>query len=264
MSENSDSGERFAVSGIEVDEPVLGREAVERFYQDPRVAKDYEAHRFAAGWKHPEEIDALRRFVRRARPTRLLDLATGSGRAVRGVAADVTGLAAAVDLSRPMLDANRASESTARVCYTRASAFALPFATGSLDFLVCLRCIRHFDGSDRKSIYAEIRRVLRPGGHFVLDAANHALHADQLADRHIFDETYTRGELRRELEQNGFRIGQWWGTVTGWEWIVDAAIRRGVPERFASAWFHRLHRWIRARPAVVDGSYLWILRCERP
>jgi ubiquinone/menaquinone biosynthesis C-methylase UbiE len=264
MSANSDHDGRLAVSGIEVDEPVLSREAVERFYQDPRVAKDYEAHRFTAGWKHPEEIDALRRFVRRVRPERLLDLATGSGRAVRSVAAEVTGIAAAVDLSRPMLDTNRESETRGRVRYARASAFALPFATGSLDFLVCLRCIRHFDEVDRKAIYAEIRRVLRPGGHFVLDAANHALHADQLADRHIFDATYTRAELRGELLQNGFRIGQWWGTVTGWEWLADAALRLGVPQRIVTPWFHRIHRWIRARPAVVDGSYLWILRCERP
>jgi ubiquinone/menaquinone biosynthesis C-methylase UbiE len=253
----------MAVSGIDVAEPVLSREAVERFYQDPRVVERYEAHRFTGGWKHPEEMDALRRFVRRARPARLLDLASGSGRAVRCVAGDVEGLVAAVDLSQPMLDTNRESETGGRVRYARASAFSLPFASASLDFLVCLRCIRHFDVADRKQIYAEIRRVLRPGGHFVLDAANHALHAEQLSERHIFDATFTRETLTCELRESGFRIGDWWGTVTGWEWLADAAVRRGVPQRIAMAWFHHLHRWIRARPAVVDGSYLWIVRCER-
>lgn len=264
MSAKPDSDKRLAVSGIDVDEPVLSRQAVERFYQDPRVAESYEGHRFTGGWKHPEEMDALRCFVRRARPARLLDLATGTGRAVRSVATEVEGLAAAVDLSRPMLDASRGSENSGRVRYAQASAFTLPFATASLDFLVCLRCIRHFDDADRRAIYAEIRRVLRPGGSFVLDAANHARHADQLSDRHIFDVTYTREELGRELRENGFRIGDWWGTVTGWEWLADAAIRRGVPGRTASAGFHLLHRWIRSRRAVVEGSYLWILRCERP
>ena len=41
MSTRSDTDERMAVSGIDVAEPVLSREAVERFYQDPRVAERY-------------------------------------------------------------------------------------------------------------------------------------------------------------------------------------------------------------------------------
>ncbi len=255
------AGERLEISGIPVERPVMTRAEVEDFYQDPRVAESYECNRFARGWKQPEELDALRHFATRARAKRLLDLASGTGRAVRGLADLARELTVAVDLSAPMLTANRAGPGASGVEYARANAFQLPLATDSFDFVVCLRCIRHFAAEDRAAIYREIRRVLQPGGSFVLDAANRRFHASQLAERAIFDQVYTPHELAAELGEHGFRIAELWGTLTGYERLAELLVRWRVPASLATRGFHRVHRLLRARPAVVEGSYLWIARC---
>jgi ubiquinone/menaquinone biosynthesis C-methylase UbiE len=256
-------GKRLEISGIAVDHPMMTRAEVEGFYQDPRVAESYERKRFASGWKQPEEIDALRHFATRARPKRLLDLASGTGRAVRGLADLARELTVAVDLSAPMLTANRAGPGASGVEYARANAFQLPLATESFDFVVCLRCIRHFAAEDRSAIYREIRRVLQPGGSFVLDAANRGLHASQLAERAIFDQVYAPDELAAELSEHGFELAELWGTLTGYERLAELLMRWRVPASLVTRGFHRVHRLLRARPAVVEGSYLWIARCVR-
>jgi SAM-dependent methyltransferase len=93
----------------------------------------------------------------------------------------------------------------------RGDAFALPFADHSFDFAYTLRFIRHFQVHDRRKVYAEIRRVLRPGGTFVLDAQNRAVSLPHRRrkglDRYpIHDALYDRRELSEEIEEVGFRI----------------------------------------------------------
>ncbi|HXG11715.1 MAG TPA: class I SAM-dependent methyltransferase, partial [Gemmataceae bacterium] len=40
------------------------------------------------------------------------------------------------------------------------------------DLVYTFRFVRHFRRSDRERLYVQVRRVLKPGGYFVLDAVN--------------------------------------------------------------------------------------------
>lgn len=92
---------------------------------------------------------------------RVLDVATGTGlviREARAVLGDVPGLFG-LDRSREMMR-NGLSESG--IPLIQGSAERLPFADGEFDFISLGFALRHM--SDLRSVFAEFRRVLRPGG----------------------------------------------------------------------------------------------------
>jgi SAM-dependent methyltransferase len=98
-----------------------------------------------------------------ARPgMRLLDVATGTGTAVRAAARRGASVVA-VDRSPGMLAA--ASELSPELDFRRADVRALPFEDGSFDAVTCGLSVSHF--ADPEGALREIRRVLRPDGRFV-------------------------------------------------------------------------------------------------
>lgn len=115
---------------------------------------------------------------------RLLDLGAGPGTFAIRAAARHPGLTVlAVDPSR-----DYAGATLPEVQVVRAAGEALPLAAGSCDVAICLSSIRHV--RDRDRTFAELRRVVRPGGSLVIveldpdaSAARIAAHADHLESR---------------------------------------------------------------------------------
>jgi SAM-dependent methyltransferase len=102
-------------------------------------------------------------------PGRLLEVAAGTGAVTRELAARLpdTVEITATDLNQPMLD-YAAAEGTARpVTWRQADVMALPFGDDSFDAVVCQFGAMFFP--DRPRAFAEIRRVLRPGGTLVFN-----------------------------------------------------------------------------------------------
>ncbi|MGD9896937.1 MAG: bifunctional demethylmenaquinone methyltransferase/2-methoxy-6-polyprenyl-1,4-benzoquinol methylase UbiE [Candidatus Methylacidiphilaceae bacterium] len=99
--------------------------------------------------------------VRGRKPRRLLDLATGSGDLLRLLERHIEGLEEAwgVDVSASMLAMARNKGLRHLI---QADALALPFAEGSFDAVTVAFGLRNF--ADRARAFAEMRRVLRPGG----------------------------------------------------------------------------------------------------
>jgi ubiquinone/menaquinone biosynthesis C-methylase UbiE len=102
------------------------------------------------------------------RPGRILETAAGTGVVTEALLkalpeADVV----ATDLNRAMLDVAQARLG-GRPEYREADAQALPFEDGSFDLILCQFGVMFFP--DRVGAYREARRVLRPGGHFLLNA----------------------------------------------------------------------------------------------
>jgi ubiquinone/menaquinone biosynthesis C-methylase UbiE len=101
-------------------------------------------------------------------PGSVLETAAGTGVVTRALApklgADVRYVA--TDLNQPMLDhaATRQGADT-RIEWRQADALDLPFADASFDVVCCQFGVMFFPS--RVAGYAEARRVLRPGGHFV-------------------------------------------------------------------------------------------------
>jgi len=107
-------------------------------------------------------------------PGPVLELGVGTGRVALAAArrgARVTG----VDCSRAMLAIcraqARAENLTDRVCLVRADVRNLPLSEGGFALVVFpFRGIGHLlDDADRLRLFAEVRRVLLPGGRFVFD-----------------------------------------------------------------------------------------------
>lgn len=101
--------------------------------------------------------------------TSLLEVAAGTGAVTRELAAQLPPSVAitATDLNQPMLD-HAAAVGTARpVTWQPADAMDLPYPDSSFDVVVCQFGTMFFP--DRPAAFAEIRRVLRPGGTFLFN-----------------------------------------------------------------------------------------------
>jgi ubiquinone/menaquinone biosynthesis C-methylase UbiE len=98
----------------------------------------------------------------------LLETAAGTGVVTRALdAALPAGVSiVATDLNQPMLDHAAGRLSSARVAWRQADAQVLPFPDGMFDVVACQFGVMFFP--DRPRAFAEARRVLKPGGRFLV------------------------------------------------------------------------------------------------
>ena len=99
----------------------------------------------------------------------LLEVAAGSGVVTRAMAAGLPASVAitATDLNQPMLDHAQSIGTDRPVAWQQADVMALPFDDSAFDAVVCQFGAMFFP--DRVAAYAEVARVLRPGGVFLFN-----------------------------------------------------------------------------------------------
>ena len=194
--------------------PLDQKPELQEYYQDQSVVDAYMKKRTGQplnGVLHRRQVEFLSAGIGGATPRRILEIACGPGR----LTADVRGVSfgVAVDFSPGMLATarRRTSNGSGRWSFARTDAFGLPFRDATFDVVYTLRFVRHFQIEDRERLYAEISRVLRPGGVFMVDALNRTVsqaHRDEQGADHykIYDVLYDRAELERELTEAGFRV----------------------------------------------------------
>src|SRR5215467_6830332 len=73
----------------------------------------------------------------------------------------------ATDLNQPMLDHAAAQTSCGNITWRQADAQALPFEDAGFDAVVCQFGVMFFP--DKQKAFAEAKRVLRPGGHYLFN-----------------------------------------------------------------------------------------------
>ena len=132
----------------------------------------------------PYARDLAGRVAGRLRaPSRVLEIAAGTGAVARELAARLPGKTAivATDRSRPMIDqaATLMPATTSAVEWREADALKLPFEDGSFDAVVCQFGVMFFP--DKPKAFSEARRVLRPGGVY------HFSVWDRLSDNELAD-----------------------------------------------------------------------------
>lgn len=132
---------------------------------------------------------------------RILDCGCGTGNNLRMLRAH--GRAIGIDLTFSGLAyARRQGEHK----IARASALTLPFSADTFDLVTSFDVIYAFDDDLAAKALEEMHRVLRPGGHLVLNVAalpilrgNHSILGGEV-------QRYTRSSLRRHLENAGFDV----------------------------------------------------------
>jgi ubiquinone/menaquinone biosynthesis C-methylase UbiE len=160
------------------------------------------------------DLDTILAFANPAQDEVALDLGCGVGHTLRRIAARVR-LAVGADATSGMLDGARtllARAGARNVTLVVTPAERLPFLDGSFDIVTCRLAAHHF--ADAGAAFREVRRVLRPGGRFVL-SDNYAPD-DEMLDRFINTletvrdpshvRAHTIGAWRELLEQTGLTV----------------------------------------------------------
>jgi len=231
--------------------------------EQPRAANDWFVDafqdRYLALYAHRDAREAERLTTALARAGhlrgRVLDLCCGGGRLLSLLPADAIG----IDLSLPLLRAARPT--TAPRGLVRSDMRHLPLGDHRFDLAISFfTSFGYFDSpADDGAVVQEIRRVLRPGGRFVLDFLNaHQLRetlepessrrvgeievresrwideggpfvrkrvsigADQWEERVRLYDPHELGDL---LEAHGLRVVETWGDYEGTPFAADRSPR---------------------------------------
>jgi ubiquinone/menaquinone biosynthesis C-methylase UbiE len=245
---------------------ITGVDEIKRFYDNPDVVEKYLEKRTTQPLNsilHELQFTFLRQAIESCSIRRVLDLAPGPARLSAEI--DVPSLAVAMDFSANMLsEARRRIMERAKNWYlVQGDGYQLPFAAESFDLVYSIRFIRRFDRPQRDRLYAEIRRVLRPKGFFIMDAQNRLVAlphrvSQGLAGYPVYDELFLRHELVSELQENGFVVKR-----------VE-----GLMRRFAlQFWINRLRRYrlgslarviIRTLERTNDRNpSTWMVLCQK-
>ena len=131
-------------------------------WRNPRVAGEYEARRFGtplARWKHRHDEALVAALLARSGPHgSVLDLPCGTGR-LFPVLSRAVPLVLGADLALEMMQAGRAAREARAVPLFQADALRLPLADASVDALVSLRFLFHFERPERVAMLREFARV---------------------------------------------------------------------------------------------------------
>jgi len=145
---------------------------------DYRNVSNYDEKRYAGAaneYKKKVTSNAYQKLIGPLQGKRILDVGCGTGRGVADFV-DVAALTVGVDASQDMLGiAARKIEGRPRVGLVRSYAQTLPFPTGYFDVVTSLNFLHLFSLDSQRSMIAEMKRVVRPGGTIVLEFDN-AIH----------------------------------------------------------------------------------------
>jgi ubiquinone/menaquinone biosynthesis C-methylase UbiE len=150
------------------------------------------------------------------RPLRILDLGCGTGRTLAQVhVALPDAQLVGIDLSAYYLDVAAVDLAGVPVELVEGNAEALPFDDASFDAVTSVFMFHELPRNARRRVWAEARRVLRPGGRFVVvdsvqraDSESFAYFVDRFSrDMHEpFYSEYTRDDLAQGLGTAGFEV----------------------------------------------------------
>lgn len=145
-------------------------------YNDPMF--NYAQFWTGRDYEHHAELAALRRLLAGRRYKHAADIGGGFGR-LAVILTEYADRVTLVDPSTQQLELSREIFPDQPFDRELAEAVKLPFPDGSIDLAVMVRVLHHLPDPDNE--LAELARVVRPGGHAIIEAANSAHAGRRLA-----------------------------------------------------------------------------------
>ncbi len=235
---------------------------IRQYYSSAQVASAYVRDRFVSELHrllHERQVAAVQRLFDRLRPAWALEIAPGPGRVTRDVRP--TGRLVCVEYNASMIEEGRRRCGPVSAAWLRGDGFRLPLAE-AFGLAYSFRFVRHFRDDDRRRLYAEVRRALRPGGWFVFDAVNERaslpLRRECPEEYPVYDKLYRADELRAELAAAGFETVTLEPVQKWWRWQSLSQVLLGPRSG-------RLNRLvIRALEKLPRNQGLeWVVTCRR-
>ncbi len=184
-------------------------------------------------------VEAARARLGDLRGRRALDIATGGGHTARALT-EAGAAVTASDLTPAMLAAAEAhlreALPAAELRFVAAAAEALPFEDAAFDIVTCRIAAHHF--GEPRTFLAEARRVLAPGGVFLL--------VDNIApeDQRLGEAMNQVERLRDPTHVEAYPVSTWV------RWVAEAGLEPVLLERF---WrFKELGSWLRRAEAPPE------------
>jgi ubiquinone/menaquinone biosynthesis C-methylase UbiE len=132
---------------------------------------------------------------------RVLDVASGEGYGSH-LLASVANSVVGVDLSAEAVAHASAKYAKENLQYIAASCTQIPLPDASFDFIVSFETIEHIDEASQRAFLAEVDRLLKPDGVFLISSPNRPEYSDKAGYQNEFhvrelDENELRGQLFR-------------------------------------------------------------------
>ena len=196
-----------------------------------------EAYVRSKGHAEGEDLERIVALAAATAEDRVLDVATGGGHTALALAR-VAGRVTASDLTPEMLAAAEAhlrGAGVTNVDFAPADAQALPFPADAFDIVTCRIAPHHFP--DPAAFVGEVRRVLRPGGRFLLEdtvvpAGEPAGYINRIE------------RLRDPSHVRSLTVDEWWGL------LLDAGFSLLHVETFRKR--HDLAEWMERMQTPPD------------
>jgi SAM-dependent methyltransferase len=192
------------------------------------------------------------RFVRPEGTARVLEVGCGYGRNLVALSALPRCAVVGCDVSRDELDraarerlAPLPGERRARVALVRQEPYRLPFADSTFDLVVLWQVLEHVFGAEAKRrVLAECTRVLRPGGHLLVETPNQWFpvdyHDNKVPFAHWLLPVAARRWLTWKIRGQRYQPSEYLG-VRGYERLIRSGagvkrIARATRFYFAPGW----------------------------
>lgn len=213
---------------------------------------------FSAAWVAPEDLA----------DRRVLDVGCGYGWFEQYALGCGTRFVVGTERSESDLETARTHIADPRVDFRTGDALAIPFEDATFDTVVSWEVIEHVPKGTEPRMFAEVRRVLRPGGHFYLSTPHRTPLANVtdpawwlVGHRH-----YGVEQVRAFAENGGFDVVEI--TLRAGHWYILASL-----DMYVSKWLlrrapvlSRLTRPAQEREFARDGFAMLFakLRARRP
>ncbi len=219
---------------------VKSEKNVKEWYEREDIAQKYLKKRFQdpmGRLRHNSQVKIINLEVKKNMPKTLLDLACGPARVSADIKGEFEGIAA--DNSDEMLEIAKQRLQPIKWKIKKVDAFNLNFKE-KFGFVTSFRFVRHFEMHERKVIYGEIRKILKPSGIFIFDVVNFKKwksirNLTKVLGRNkplpVYDKFYNVKEIKKELKENGFKVVKMQPIIN--HFLIQYIISKILPNKLA-------------------------------